>query len=244
MKINLFCLPFAGGSKYSYNKFVDMAPPSMEVIAIELPGRGSRFRENLLYEANLVVLDVFNQIKAKLETPYAIYGHSMGSLIGYLLAEKIKAEGLPEPIGLFFSGRGGPTIPRENDFNYLLPKDLFVAKLKELNGTPDEVLDNEGLIAFFEPIIRADFQCIETYEYKLGELLSIPIFIFIGVHERTTYKEALAWKDVTTGEVSIQQFPGKHFFIFEFTADLLEMIAEKLKKITGQKNSKVSSKNF
>src|SRR4051794_37934122 len=103
-KINLFCLPFAGGSRYSYISFANCAPENICVIPIELPGRGSRFRETLLTNMDSVVTDIFQQIKDRLDEPYGIYGHSMGTLSGYLLTKKIIQKNLNKPIHLFFTG--------------------------------------------------------------------------------------------------------------------------------------------
>lgn len=166
MKVNLFCFPFAGGSKYSYNNYVRLAPRTIKVIPMEYPGRGARFKEELLTDLNEIVDDCFEQIKNQTSERYAIYGHSMGSVMAYLLAKKIIENGLPQPEHLFVTGRGGPSHTEEiRPFRYLLSKDKFIATLKSMGGSPDEVLEDEGLMNFFEPIFRRIF--------RLWKLMSI-----------------------------------------------------------------------
>ncbi|HYC27772.1 MAG TPA: thioesterase domain-containing protein, partial [Chitinophagaceae bacterium] len=102
--INIYCLPFAGGSQLSYSPFVQYESEHIQFLPLELPGRGARWREPLLTDIHEMTNDAFEQIKNGLTDPYAIYGHSMGSLIGYLLTKKILAHNLPAQLHLFFSG--------------------------------------------------------------------------------------------------------------------------------------------
>ena len=226
--INLFCLPFAGGSQYSYSSYVGLAPSHINVIPIEIPGRGSRLRENLLTNIHDMVDDVYYQIRGKLEAPYAIYGHSMGSLLGYLLTKKIIANRLNQPVRLFFTGCVGPSVENRERDRHLMPKEEFITKISDLGGSPDEILRDPELMEFFEPILRADFQAVETYEYEEGSPFDIPIDVVIGIDERATYREAQEWQKETTGPVRIRQLPGRHFFIFEYTQEIMNAIVHTL----------------
>jgi surfactin synthase thioesterase subunit len=227
-KINLYCFPFAGGSKYSYSEFIKKAPAHFNVISLDLPGRGTRFKERLLTNIKLMADDLFNQIRADLHRPYIFYGHSMGTLLSYLVSKKIEAENLNKPLFLFLTGCGSPgmSFPREKN-RYLLPKKEFIEKLKSYGGSPDQILEDENLLSYFEPILRADFQAVDTYQHDLDNLLNIPITIITGTEESVTQEEAEAWKDETTREVEVYQFPGKHFFIYNYIERILEMIHER-----------------
>lgn len=226
-KINLFCLPFAGGSKYAYTEFQKLADNELNVIPIELPGRGNRYGEKLLIDVHEMTDDIFEQIKDNLKKPYAIYGHSMGTLLGYLLVHEIVKRGHKSPVQLFFTGRGDPSVKMDLPHRHSLPKEEFRNELKKLGGSPDEVLNNPELMNFFEPILRADFQAIETYEHEHKGHLNIPITVIIGTDEKTTYEEAKKWENVSTKEVEIQVFPGGHFFIFQHSQQIIDIIIEK-----------------
>src|SRR5262245_57043720 len=130
MKVNLFCFPFAGGSRYSYNSYLRSAARNIKVIPMEYPGRGARFKEKLMTDIDQIVDDSFQHIKNLTTERYAIYGHSMGSVVAYLLTKKIIEHDLPRPLHLFVSGRGGPSYsdclpPRSS-----LSKDKFIESLK------------------------------------------------------------------------------------------------------------------
>jgi len=227
-KIKLFCLPFAGGSKYSYKGYSAKAPNYIEVISLDLPGRGGRFGEPFITSVEGLVNDLFNQVKGQLNSPYAIYGHSLGSLLGLLLAQRIRQEGLPAPEHLFFTGRGGPQKEVPTKKRHELPKDEFIEELKEMGGLPKELLEDEELLNFFEPIIRADFQAIDTFFYEPQPKLDIPISVIVGMEEETTLEEAKAWQLETEQPVDVRQFPGNHFFIFQYEMEIMKLIAKKL----------------
>lgn len=229
-KINLFCLPFAGGSKYSYAEFMKRAPANLNIISVEPPGRGLRLKEMLFTRIDDMVEDIYGQILPMLHEPYAIYGHSMGTLLGYLLTKKILNDNYLAPSDLFFSGRGGPSVKDKDGLKYTLPKPAFIDKLKELGGSTDEVLADEALMDFFEPIIRADFQAVETYVHKESIPFEIPITVMVGISEKTTYEDAMAWQKETIKPISIRQFPGQHFFIYDFIDEILKIITHKLFK--------------
>jgi surfactin synthase thioesterase subunit len=226
--INLICLPFAGGNKYSYQVFLKHVPSFIKLVPVELPGRSSRFNEPLLTKMDKIVDDVYMQVGPLLDKPYAIFGHSMGTLLGYLLVKKIIREGRKQPIHLFFTGGIGPSVRERESPRYLMTKKEFFEKVKELGGLQDEILQDESLLDFIEPILRSDMQAIETYEYKESQPFDIPITVMIGVDEKATREEAEAWKIETTSPVEVIQMPGNHFFIFQFDREIIKVIASKL----------------
>jgi len=228
MRINLFCFPFAGGSKYSYNNLSRAAGKHLRLIPMDYPGRGVRFKEPLLTVMEEIADDCFDRIKDNLDHPYAIYGHSMGTLVSYLVTRRIVQEGGRLPLHLFLSGRGGPSDPPLETDRYLLPKDKFRARLREMGGNSDEVLDDEELMRFFEPVLRADFEAVETYPHAASEALDVPITVMIGEEEKITADQAGSWQKETLHPIDVRTFPGKHFFIFEQAPALMEIIQDKL----------------
>lgn len=233
MKVNVFCLPFAGGSQYSFREFQQYPATGFNLIPVELPGRGARYSEQLLTDLKDMAEDIYHQIKGRIDQPYAIYGHSMGSLLGYLLIKRIQAEKLALPLHLFVSGRGGPTVTYDQS-TYALSKPEFIQKLREMGGSPDEILNSEHLMTFFEPILRADFKCAETYRYEEAAPLNVAITCMIGKSDKTTYEEALEWGEVTSKEFQAIAYEGNHFFIYQHINSILSTIERILIKEKAQ----------
>jgi surfactin synthase thioesterase subunit len=229
--MNVFCLPFAGGSKYSYNPYFQYTAP-IKWIALEYPGRGARIREPLLKNLNQIVLDIYDQIKYKLDEPYIIYGHSMGAKVAYLLTKEIRRNDQAMPLHLFLTGSGGPSVADREPPRYLLPKEQFANTLRDLGGIPDETLNSAMLMDFYEPILRADFEALETHQHQDAEPFDIPVSVIIGTEEQVTYEDALAWQRETTIPIDVRQFPGTHFFIFDYPMEIVKAIASVLQTLS------------
>ena len=229
-KINLFCLPFAGGNKYSYQKYLDKAPSFLNIIPMEYPGRGARMKEPLISNADLLVDHLFEKISKNIDqADYAIYGHSMGGLIAFLLARKLVENNCKPPLHLFITGTCGPSSPLRSAKNrHLLPDDEFIQELKELDGIPDEILQNEELLGFIEPILRADFKTCETFQYREDAPLNLPFTVITGTEENMEAEDIHLWQKESGSEVDFRQIPGKHFFIFKYPRVIVDIISKKL----------------
>lgn len=224
-RINVFCLPFAGGSKYSYKGYQRYTPPNLNLIPLDIPGRGERFQESVVTNIYDVVEDLFGRIKDQLHQPYALYGHSMGGLLSYLLTRRIQEAGLDLPCLLFITGRGAPSVPPTDQASHMLPQEAFKQRLQELGGMVDEVLENDDLFAFFEPILRADFASLSSYTYQSLPPLNVPMQVLIGTHEKVTVEHARAWQKETTAPVTVRQLPGNHFFIYAHEKVIMELMS-------------------
>lgn len=229
-KISLFCLPFAGGSKYSYRKYEQNAPSGIAIIPLEYPGRGQRTREALVTDLDWLIDDLYSQVSSRVDREnYAIYGHSMGGLAAYLLARKIVERGHIPPVHLFITGTAGPSSPsRGEKKRHLLEKKEFIEEIRSLDGCPEEILKNEQLLEFFEPILRADFTATENYQHRKAGPLDIPFTVLTGTQEDLEKADIALWQLETNHTVDFRRLPGNHFFIFESPKKILEIIKGKL----------------
>jgi len=232
-KICLYCLPFAGGNSYSYRSLQKILNPTgVQLSPLELPGRGKRIREKLLTELNALAVDAFQQLaQQNLTQPYALFGHSMGALLIYLVTHQLVALRLPLPTHLFVSGHRAPSQSRRLSLKHNLPKTEFIAMLRQLSGCSPEILQDAQLMNFFEPVLRADLQAAELHQYHPRLPLPIPITVLFGSTEQeVNYQEAAAWQQETTYPLIINEIEGGHFFIFEQTNQVKQIILQTLVK--------------
>ncbi|MDY0091959.1 MAG: alpha/beta fold hydrolase [Candidatus Vecturithrix sp.] len=230
--MEVFFLPFSGGTSYSYQKFKPLFPKTITMVAFELPGHGKRIREPLLTDIHAMVEDLYEQLRLKLfddiqsrlHAPYAIYGHSLGALLAYLLTIRIVQEALPHPLHLFVSGHQGPTIPEKEKNLHLLPRQEFILRLQQYGGIPREVAEHQELMDLFAPMIQADFQAISDYHYTPAPKLDLPITALFGSEEEIARQDVSAWQEVTIQAIQVHEFPGKHFFIFEQTEVIVRLM--------------------
>ncbi|GEO09793.1 thioesterase II family protein [Segetibacter aerophilus] len=228
--ITVFCLPFAGGSKYSLAFLKKVLPKNISCHFLEYRGRGTRAKEDFAENISEVVDDVFKSITPLLDKPYAIYGHSMGAKIAYLLTLRIREEGKKMPIHLFVSGTDGPSVPARKSPKHLLPKNEFVTAVKELGGLPDEILGHEEMLEYFEPILRADFKISESYQYEGTEPLKIPLTVMVGDKEDMQEEDILQWQNETLIPIKLYRLPGNHFFIYDHEKQIGKIIEDALTK--------------
>jgi surfactin synthase thioesterase subunit len=232
--INVFCFPFAGGSKYSYNLYNRHLPPMVKLIPLEYAGHGTRINEPLQYDAEVIAADMFRLLKDELDSPYIFYGHSMGALIVYLLTKRILAEGRPAPLHLFLTGCGGPSsrLHAEPKARHLLPYDAFIQELKILGGAPAGLLQDEDSMHFFIPIIRADFEAVDTYQYREPASFDIPFTVITGREDVVRPEEAERWQDETIQPVTMRQMEGDHFFIFDCAAEVMRELNDRIRNMS------------
>lgn len=180
---------------------------------MELPGRGRRAGEALRYSLEELADDAFAQLRGNLDKGrYALFGHSMGAALAYLCLRRIRRAGLPLPEVLFLSGKAAPTVIQDKG-RHRLPRPEFLEMLHALGGCPPEILQHQDLIDYFEPILRADFQAIETWRHRPEDPLPVPLVVMVGRDDEVTRDKAAAWSQMTSGEFQLHEFDGDHFFI-------------------------------
>lgn len=230
--MRLFCIPYAGGSEAIYSRWYNYVNSDIKVEPIPLKGRGSRFGEEFYSTMEEAVDDIYNIIKDKITVEeYAIYGHSMGSVLAYELYYKIIKEGKNKPRHIFFSGRRAPNTINENknSISYKLPDDKFMNKIVEMGGTPKELLENKELLEIFTPILKNDMKILEEYKYKeRKEKIKCNISVINGTYDNVKYHQKVAWKDLCEGQCQLYDLKGNHFFINDNVENISNIIEKNL----------------
>ncbi|MGZ3253004.1 MAG: thioesterase II family protein [Burkholderiaceae bacterium] len=224
-RLRLFCFPYAGGSAAIYHQWPTCAPADTEILAVQYPGRATRLRQAPLKDLNLLLDDIEKAIIPLLDRPFAFFGHSMGATVAYELTRRLHATQKALPIQLFLSGRSAPHLPTLKPQVHNLPDKEFLESMRDLNGTPTELLEHNELMEIMLPIIRADFQMLETWQHQASPPLELPISVFGGLSDDGVPLENLdAWSVCTTGKMKRHMFPGDHFFLHQQYPSMLNII--------------------
>ncbi|CAH1206495.1 Linear gramicidin dehydrogenase LgrE [Paenibacillus plantiphilus] len=234
--LKLFCFPYAGGSAYSYNDWNGWFHKSIQLIPIELSGRGSRFEDSLYDNFDEAVQDLYVQIKPHLDgTPFAFFGHSMGSLLSFELARLLIQNNDRTPELLFFSGCTAPHKVKREKLLHTLDDREFLEEIKKMEGTPSDFFQNDELMAFYLPILRNDFRIVEQYVYKEMDVrFPCSIMILHGSEEKGM-EGVKEWGKFTCKRSSIHVFPGGHFFIHKEAQQVARRINNTLLSIISAK---------
>jgi surfactin synthase thioesterase subunit len=230
-QVTFFCFPHAGASATTYYKWRQFIDASFEIYPLELAGRGKRFSENMYNSLEEAINDIYYQIKPLLTSPFAFFGHSMGSLLAHELSCKIKQQDGLDPVHLFVSGRKAPQYTVSERKIHLLSDDEFKREIKKLNGTPEEIFQNQELFNLFLPILKADYKLIEEYKYPIRNYrLNCGITVLNGMEDDTKTEELMAWSELTNGESKIIDFKGGHFFIYDNLDSIAKLVNETITK--------------
>lgn len=237
-KITLFGIPFAGGSAAgTYGRWGRFLPASIKMVPLELAGRGRRMQEPFCASVAATVADLLDKVaKVAAHEPYAIYGHSMGTVIGYELIKALAAAGLPGPQAIFFSGRQPPHHIYQRKILHVLDDAGFMEEIKKLGGTPDGFFDMPDLVKAFLPILRCDYRMIELYQVTLPLHVShADIVFFYSDQDSLVSKPAICeWERYTHGQLVLRDFHGGHFFINDNAEPICRHIADWLQPLLAR----------
>ncbi|HKP85131.1 MAG TPA: alpha/beta fold hydrolase [Blastocatellia bacterium] len=233
--LKLFCFPYAGGAAVIYRDWENYLPSNVQLFAVELPGRGRRLKEPFIVDVPTMVEALADAVLPLLDMPFAFFGHSLGAVLAFELARRLRRANEREPELLIASGRRAPQIPDTDPVSYNLPADELIAELHRMAGTPKEVLDHAELMELMLPLLRADFQLVQTYQYTDDDPLGCPITVFGGLQDKDVGRESLlAWEEQTTSSFALRMMPGDHFFLRSSQALLLERLSLELSSVILQ----------
>ena len=223
--VHLLCFPCAGAGASLYRPWRDAAPPFVDVLPVELPGRGRRFREVPVSEMEPLIAALVPAIIDALDDhPIALFGHSMGALIAF---EASKALG-PRVRRLFVSGSSAPHFRIGTRRSELSDDDLR-GELGLLGGTPSDVLANEELMQLLLPMLRADFALVDSYQCSPAQKAPCPITVFAGTRDPyVSFDTARAWDSYTSSSFRFVAIEGHHFYLDTAGGRIVEEMARDL----------------
>jgi medium-chain acyl-[acyl-carrier-protein] hydrolase len=241
-RIRLFCFPYAGGGASAFRTWPEAFPPEIEICAVQPPGRERRLAERPYSRLSELVPAVAQALRPHLDVPFALFGHSMGAFVCFELTRHLREHDALAPVALFVSACRAPQRPDPHPPLYRLPDADFIAEVgRRYDGIPREVLDNAELLELLLPVMRADFELVDTYAYERDRPLDCPIHCFGGRQDReTTLEELEAWREQTTASFGLKVFPGDHFFLQSAQPSVLQAMSEELVAWLSQAKARVS----
>ncbi|MEV6809980.1 thioesterase II family protein [Streptomyces sp. NPDC017248] len=208
----LLCLPHAGGSASFYFPVSKALSPAVDVRAVQYPGRQDRLAEPPRDSIQDLAQGVFDALDEREETPLAVFGHSMGALVGFELARLLEKAGRPLS-ALFLSGRRGPSVERTETVHQGDDARLL-EEVTKLDGTDSALLQDEEVLRMILPALRADYRAVETYRAAPGPRPGCPVVVMTGdADPRVTLDEARTWEQETDGPFEFHVYPGGHFYL-------------------------------
>ncbi len=224
--VPLLCLPFAGAGASYYFPWRKVAPAEFVVTPLQLPGR-ERLIDEPPYPSIQAAAAGLLATARQHPGPIAIFGHSMGAILGYELAQAVIADG-GAVTHLFVSGSQGPWNGR-TEYASGLSDDEFLAQVQQFAGYSHPAFEFPEMRELLLPTLRADVAMHESYVASELPPLNVPITAIRGLDDHLVSADAAArWREATTGQFEALEVPGGHMYLDDNPDLLLALIAARL----------------
>lgn len=223
----LFCFTHAGGSKSFFNE-IEKDLSGIDVIKFEYAGHGERQREGYYDNFDQLADDAFRKVKSGIESEYALFGYSMGSISAVEVLRRILASGISKPQHVFLAAHEPHTKSELLGFSADELDDWVKNRTIQFGDVPEKLLNNKVFWRTYLPIYRADYTLIGKYEFeKLDLSTDIPVTVFYSETD-TPLADMKQWEKYFTGLVNYRKFSGNHFFIREYHDEMAKIIRTEL----------------
>jgi pyochelin biosynthetic protein PchC len=229
-RTSLLAFPHAGGAASFFHSWGARLPPTVELTAVQYPGRLDRLREPCIDDVQQLADGIVTALRTQAwPTPdrrVALLGHSMGAIVAFETALRLEALGI-EPVATFLSSHPAPGR-RLRNFPTDLTDEALVGDLRRLAATPAALIDKPEVRDVVLAGLRSDYRAVARYRPSPGRLTA-PIVGLVGDDDPdVTPDDMRPWTEVTVGSMTLEVFPGSHFYLMEQRDAVLRVIAAHL----------------
>ncbi|WP_192247349.1 type I polyketide synthase [Mesorhizobium caraganae] len=232
----IICFPHGGGSVQSFRTWSEYIPDDVELICLDLPGRGKRSAEAAIRSMDVLVPMVTEALRGYSDRPFVFFGHSVGALVAYEIARSLEKAGRPSPFHVVVSAHKSADVPADEPPMYKYAVDKLTDVVRSLGLVPMEALANEELLHnFILPPMRADFELAETYDRILPTPLGAAITAMGGVQDETINANDLdEWRRLTTSRFARIMFDSDHFYTHSMTEEVVSTFLREIGEVKAQ----------
>ncbi|AGL16532.1 thioesterase II family protein [Actinoplanes sp. N902-109] len=229
-RLRLFCFHHAGGSAWSFAGWEQRLGREIDVVPVSLPPRSVPGSSGSVSTMGDVVRDVTRRFAAVLDEPHAFYGHSMGSLVAYGVAQRRLAAGHRPPVCFVTAAHRAPHLPAP-DLIRNLSDTAALELLLGLGGTGRLLRADPRRLRAVADRLRQDLLVHATYRYPPAghRPLPCPVHVLHGSDDPLVpTAHAAAWRRHAAGSFSLRVMPGGHFFPMEHEETFFEELRQAL----------------
>ena len=208
-------------------------PDWIQVVPVELPGRGVRMGEDFVTTYGALISRLCEEYSPAMHGGnFALFGHSMGGLLAYGMTLQLHRLGRSLPRALLVSACAAPSL-RDSGFFAQRNDDVsLTADLRTQGGTPEEVLDNAELMRITLDTLRVDYRICSDFVHDTAAptCLPIPLHTFAGRFDEIGAPQMQAWSTETRTRFTLDWFDGGHFFIRHQEVSFLAALTQRLQQ--------------
>ncbi|SDO97538.1 Surfactin synthase thioesterase subunit [Rhodoferax sp. OV413] len=218
-----------------YLRWRRLLPRWIEIVPVELPGRGVRLGEDFVEDFDRMVALLCVEQDAAMRGHFALFGHSMGALLAWGIAQRLHVTGMTLPRALLVSGSAAPSQRDPERFVDLSDDDALIADLRKQGGTPEELFLSPELLRMTLDTLAADYSVCKSFMRVGDASLPVPLHVLAGQKDDIEPWRIEAWSGETVHNgFTLDWFEGGHFFIRQQETRVLSTLAQRLaQSITG-----------
>ncbi|MEU8687807.1 alpha/beta fold hydrolase [Streptomyces sp. NPDC048665] len=222
----LVCLPHAGSGAVQFRAWQEFAGPGIGVVAVQLPGRENRWREEPATRAEDVVEALVPALAARLDRPYVVFGHSMGALLGYEVARALGSRSGQWPLAVVASACRAPDDQGEPTGAAGRSDRDLVAELAADGAVPEHVVANDKLVSLLGRPLRADLTLCDRYLPPAAHRrLPCPVHAWRGSADLgVTDGHARRWRAWSAVPGGLRRFDGGHLYHLGRPAEVVDAL--------------------
>ncbi|MFF3340207.1 thioesterase II family protein [Streptomyces flavidovirens] len=228
VRVRLICLPFAGGGASVYQRMAALMPSWVETLAVQLPGREDRSREEPPARIDALVTACAIALRPYTAMPYVLYGHCAGGLLAYEIAHEMGRRFGTWPQRLIVGEQPAPQAPPPAEPLHRLSDEELLAAVNERGGLPEAVARNAQLLEFLLPVLRGDFELWENYRHRPRPPLPVPITTVRGLTGSVDESALAGWAEQTDVGRTGVSVEGGHYFVVGLTPEAAREISGQL----------------
>ena len=233
--LRMFCFPFAGGGASAYAGWQRRLGPQVQVVPVHLPGREDRLLEPRFTDLDELVQELDAQLGPELDRPHLLFGHSMGALIAFSLAEYRHTRGSRLPRALLLSGYRARHLPMPDIIDRDASDDELAQVLVALGCVPRLLVDHPDWLSALMPVARDDLLLCAGPQSRAVNPLPVPLHVFAGTEDLLVApREIRSWVQHTTEEFEMSTFVGGHFFIREQSQEFLGCVEQVTRRYAAE----------
>jgi surfactin synthase thioesterase subunit len=238
----LLCFHHAGGNSAFFAAWAADLAGVCEVWTANLPGRRARADEPLITSPDVLVAELADAAQALVDRPLAIFGHSMGALLGYEVARALRRRACPPLSALVVSACRAPSVRAARP-----PVPRTDAELADVlsswGGTPPELLADPEFLSLALPPLRADLLLCDAYRYRPGAPLDAPLTALAAVADIVApVRDVAAWSSHTTRWRGIHAVAGGHFYLIRARRLVIDIVARAVRN--GMRDGETAQKSL
>lgn len=231
--LRLYCFPPAGMPPAVFLPWADLLPPTIDLFAIQLPGRGNHPSHLSITDPWYMVREIAELFLIHKPEQFALFGHSAGTLLAFETARRLRRIHGPLPSFLGLSGLppGHHQLQQANIlsvvFEGLNDSAELIPKMDEPPGTT-----TAQRAAYYAPMI-ADSLLVLHHRHHDETPLDTAAAVYAGESDPLAPPEALtAWSDLLTVPPVLRRYPGGHLYLYDQSPALVEQLVKDITAAT------------